>query len=285
MSNVLARVSAALAAAVTILALLTAPRAEVASVPTVPNLDITTEAPICSSRIVAVGDLDGSGLVATGRLAVAANPDHVVLLGDLAYPDGRAGDFRELMGDPSWTALRPKTVTLPGNHEYHTTGASEFWKRFPEPLPRVVDVGCGWRLFAINSERGVTAQTAWVKAQLATPGPVIVAMHKPVKSSGRHGPTASLKPIWDLLKGRVSIVLSGHDHDAERFKRSYNRLQIVSGLGGATYRSFGTIRTGSAYRLSKRAAIWQAILHADGSYDRAFLTTSGPRDVGVNRPY
>lgn len=262
----------------------------VSSRPLAGQLDFTTEAPVlpCMSKIAAVGDIDGSGLQTNSKLAQSVSPNHVILVGDVAYPDGRTKDFAELLNDPGWAALKPITHVVPGNHEYRQSGAAPFFKVFPLPIPRTVDLGCGWRLFLINSERGTVntaAQLAWLKQQLKTAGPVVLAFHRPVKSSGQHGPSAKMKPFWNALDNRVSIIVSGHDHDAERFARSHNRLQIVTGLGGRDYRPFSTIRAGSAFRMKNRPAIWVAELMGDGSYNRRFVTTTGDRDVGINKPY
>ena len=50
----------------------------------------------------------------------------VFTTGDNAYPDGTDPDFENCY-EPSWGRHKPRTYPSPGNHEYHTPGASGYF--------------------------------------------------------------------------------------------------------------------------------------------------------------
>ena len=64
----------------------------------------------------------------------------------------------------------------------------------------------------------------------------VVCLHHPVYSSGKHGPTpgaqALLEPI--LVRHRVDLVLTGHDHHYERTVPIGGVTYVVSGGGCKT---------------------------------------------------
>jgi len=91
-----------------------------------------------------------------------------------------------------------------------------------------------------------SAQELWLKADLAAnAGKHILAMwHAPEFSSGGHGSTTTYITWWrDLYAAHAEIVLSGHDHDYERFARQSpdgaadpkGIRQFVAGTGGAAH--------------------------------------------------
>src|SRR5947207_14326673 len=68
---------------------------------------------------------------ATSDLAVALKPDAVLALGDNQYEDGRLEKYRAAY-DPSWGRLKSVTYPTPGNHEYHISGAVDYFAYFGE---------------------------------------------------------------------------------------------------------------------------------------------------------
>jgi acid phosphatase type 7 len=83
--------------------------------------------------IVAAGDIAncaGEGDEETARL-VGGIEGTVLTLGDEAYPEGTAQDFRECY-EPSWGQFKGRTKPVPGNHEYETEGASAYFGYFGE---------------------------------------------------------------------------------------------------------------------------------------------------------
>src|ERR671920_905194 len=79
--------------------------------------------------IVAAGDIadcSSEGDEATARLIGDIDGATVLTLGDNAYPDGAAQDFRECY-EPSWGQFKARTRPTPGNHEYKTGGSSAYF--------------------------------------------------------------------------------------------------------------------------------------------------------------
>lgn len=64
----------------------------------------------------------------------------------------------------------------------------------------------------------------------------IVALHHPVYSSGRHGPTPRLDELLEplLVRHHVDLVLTGHDHHYERTAPIDGVTYVVSGGGCKT---------------------------------------------------
>jgi acid phosphatase type 7 len=157
----------------------------------------------------------------------------VLALGDTQYEDGCLDDF---LGPGAYHATwgRKKAITapVPGNHEYHLTACSTmgggyfqyFGSAAGDPTEGYYSFDLGaWHLIALNSEIAHGAgsqQVQWLQQDLAaTTRPCILAYwHKPRWSSGVHGGSTAYAPFWDALyDAGADLVLTGHDHDYERF--------------------------------------------------------------------
>jgi hypothetical protein len=106
--------------------------------------------------VVAAGDIvdcTRENDEATARL-VGGMEGTVLTLGDNAYPEGTAQDFEECY-EPSWEQFKERTMPTPGNHEYHTEGASAYFDYFgdaagePDEGYYSFDLGA-WHLVALN---------------------------------------------------------------------------------------------------------------------------------------
>jgi acid phosphatase type 7 len=193
--------------------------------------------PLSGNVIVAAGDIascSGEGDEATARL-LGGIEGTVLALGDEAYPHGTAQDFRECY-EPSWGQFKERTRPVPGNHEYETEGASAYFDYFgregrdPDKGYYSYDLGA-WHIVALNSNCGEgeircgpgSAQTKWLKQDIAANSDegqcTLAYMHHPRFSSGEeHGSTPTLEPLWEALyKAGADVVLSGHEHNYERF--------------------------------------------------------------------
>ena len=108
--------------------------------------------------------------------------------------------------------------------------------------------------------------------------------HHPRYSSGMHGNDSSMQEIWQvLLANGVDIVLSGHDHDYERWQPMDDAgnvdpdgiVQFVVGTGGTALRSFSTTQpAGSVVRNDSTHGILRLRLRAS-DYDWEFLPIDG----------
>src|SRR5215217_1275578 len=182
------------------------------------------------------------GGVGATRRSIATGPivaTVVVLLlavGDEAYPKGTAANFEECY-EPSWGRFKERTKPVPGNHEYETEGARGYFEYFGEAAGdpeegyySSYNLG-SWHIVALNSNCGEgevrcgpgSAQTKWLKEDLASNADegrcALAYMHHPRFSSGEeHGSTPKLEPLWEALyETGAGVVLSGHEHNYERF--------------------------------------------------------------------
>ena len=196
-----------------------------------------------------IGFCDGTHDEDVAALA-ASLPGTIALLGDLAYPDGSTTDYSRCFA-PAWTPLLSRIRPAPGNHEYATRNAVPYFTFFGAsagpsgPGWYSYDLGT-WHIVALNSNCYAvggcgpdSAQFAWLKLDLAAagssrPGACTLAYwHHPRYSSGLHGDDQEMQRIWaELASAGADIVLSGHDHDYERFAPIDGIRQFVVGTGG-----------------------------------------------------
>jgi hypothetical protein len=216
----------------------------------------------------------------------------VLALGDLQYPSGTLDAFKRSYA-PTWGRLKSKTKPVPGNHEYNTTGAAGYYDYFGAQAGNrskgyySFDVGA-WHFVALNSERDTGAsgaQVAWLKADLrAHPKKCVAAFfHAPRWSSGEHGGTTRVAAfVKELYAANADLMLSGHDHNYERFHplnpsgvRDDARgiVQIVSGLGGKSQRTVTAKATSAAANRSSYGYS-RLVLHA-GSADITYVSAVG----------
>lgn len=243
-----------------------------------------------SCTLAAAGDIAGEdfkdGAARTASLIRARHPRAVVALGDTAYEDGSREDYAGYY-EPTWGAFKGRTFAVPGNHEYHTNGASGFARYFGhESLSnRGVDL-CGWRLLLVNEYEGVDSGARFLarEARRRPDVPHIVVWHEPRFSSGEeHGSDPDMQPLWAAaVAARAAVVLNGHDHDYERFAPldaagdpvRHGTTEFVTGLGGHHIREFGDIEAHSVARFTGTPAVLFLTLRPDG-YSWAERTVDG----------
>jgi hypothetical protein len=240
----------------------------------------------------------------TKALVDAAGADRVLALGDLQYSAGSLNDFQTGY-DLTWGALSDRTLPTPGNHEYLTAGAAgyfAYWGAQAGPERRgwyATAIG-DWQVLSLNSnctEAGGcgrdSAQGRWLAAELAasTATCQLAFWHHARFSSGSHGDTAAVQPLWELLEEHgVELVLSGHDHGYERFEplradgtaSADGIVSHVVGTGGINLRDFATVRVGSEARV-KRYGVLVLGLHADGWTEEFRATDGSVTGAGTTR--
>ena len=215
------------------------------SVTTAPRPTTTsTPAPAPGVVVAAAGDIAcprSLSCVDTSALIDAMHPAAVLALGDLQYENGALEDFRAVY-DATWGRFKAITHPAPGNHEYSTPRAAGYFAYFRGVATWYsFDLG-GWHLVSLNSNcRSVggcqagSPEERWLKADLAAhPAKCTLAFwHHPRWSSGLHGTDPGYDAFWnDLANANAELVLSGHDHDYERFAPDRGVRQIVAGTGG-----------------------------------------------------
>jgi len=222
--------------------------------------------------VIAAGDIGMCGRPAVAQVAdlVATLPGELLLLGDIAYFQGTAEQFRDCF-DPSWGRFRARWHPVPGNHEYESPNAAPYFSYFgsaagPSGLGYYALTAGDWLILMLNSNVPATVgspQYEFARAQLtAQRTPCTMAVwHHPRFSSGPSGNSAAMRDMWALLESsRAEVVVSGHDHLYERFARQRadgtadpadGIRQFVVGTGGADLYNFVRITPNSEERIMR----------------------------------
>lgn len=194
--------------------------------------------PVEQATVWAVGDGDaGEAAEQVADLIGSADPDRLLYLGDV-YERGTAEQY-ERNYEPTYGELAEITSPTPGNHEWptHRDGYDPYWT---EVAGRVLhsytfDVA-GWEVLSLNSEGDHgpgSEQLRWLRSELGEEGTCRIAYwHQPRFSAGIHGDEPDLAPLLAALAGRARIVLTGHDHNYQRFELEPELTQFVVGTGG-----------------------------------------------------
>lgn len=251
---------------------------------------------------VGAGDIascdDLSGAEATAKL-IDKIPGTVFAVGDLAYPEGSDEQFAKCYG-PTWGRFKDRTRPAPGNHEYRSDGASGyvhyFGKAAGDPKQAYYSYDLGkWHIISLNSEclhvggcGRESEQGKWLQQDLAKHPTVctLAYFHRPLFSSGlAHGRDPEVKPLWDILyHAGADVIISGHDHDYERFAPQdpegnadpqHGIREFVVGTGGKnSHRVLGPSQPHSEVRQADTYGVLKLTLHAE-SYDWQFVPEAG----------
>ena len=188
----------------------------------------------------AVGDSADGGRAAraVARLIASRRVDGLLYLGDV-YETGTLEEF-ERNYEPLFGRLAPVTAPTPGNHEWgnHDRGYDVWWEeqKGREPPLNYTFTAAGWRILSLNSETGGgrAEQVRWLRDQVDRPGNCRIAFwHTARYSAGvEHPDDPRMAPFWNALRGRATIVLSGHDHNMQRLAPVDGITQFISGAGG-----------------------------------------------------
>lgn len=251
--------------------------------------------------LLAAGDIANckmiSGAQETAKI-IEGIPGTVAALGDLALSNGTAEEFANCY-DKTWGAFKSRTRPAPGNHEFHSSGASPYFDYFgvaagdPTKGYYSYDLG-GWHIISLNGEckdiggcQMGSSEEKWLRADLqAHPAACTLAYwHEPLFSSGAtHGNNPNYIDFWrDLYKAKATIVLNGHDHDYERFAPqtpdgladpAHGIREFVVGTGGNNPRAFGSPKPNSEVRKAFTFGVLKLTLRAH-SYDWQFIPVAG----------
>jgi hypothetical protein len=188
----------------------------------------------------AVGDAADGGdrshevadMIAEGK------PDRVLYLGDV-YDDGTQEQFAENY-KPAFGRFDSITAPTPGNHDWRNRaqGYDPYWKAAGLVTNRhyySFRAG-GWEFVSLNSESGLekgSPQRRWLKQRMRGRGNCRIAFwHRPYLNAGKHGDQEDTEPLWRAVQGRAALVLNGHDHNFQHFKRRDGIVELISGAGG-----------------------------------------------------
>jgi hypothetical protein len=250
--------------------------------------------------VLAAGDIASCrspGDEATAALVRATPAASVLTLGDNVYESGSESEYASCYA-PTWGQFLARTHPAVGNHEYLTQDASAYFSYFgaaagpPDKGYYSFDVGA-WHLVSLNSNCSRAGgcgegspQLTWLRADLATHRTrcTLAFWHHPRFSSGEHGNQMQMAPIWQALyTAGADVVLSGHDHDYERFApqggnggadAALGIREFVVGTGGKNHYGFSSPQPNSEVRNDTTFGVIELTLRPTG-YDWQFLPEAG----------
>jgi hypothetical protein len=247
-----------------------------------PGQAVDDEPRVCDQELVA-------------DLITERKPAAFLALGDIQYDTGDLDAFRSQYA-PVFGAFLPITHPVPGNHEYQTSGASGYYQYFGA---RAGPAGKGWYSFDLGSWHVVALnsncddvsceagdeQETWLRQDLkAHPVRCTLAIwHHPRWSGGVHGDIEAVGPLVQALHdGGVDLLLTGHDHDYQRFTPmtpqgkadpAHGVREIVVGTGGRNLRPVGDAPGSEKASASAAGALF---LHLDqAAYRWEFAPVAG----------
>jgi hypothetical protein len=250
--------------------------------------------------LIAAGDIarcGSSGDIATAKIIAQYPAAAVAPLGDNAYESGLPSEYASCY-DPAWGAFKSRTYPAPGNHDFIDPGGAGYYGYFGAaagtPGQGYYSYNLGaWHIVVLNSSCGDaggcisgSAQGKWLQKDLvAHPALCTLAyFHHPLYSSGEWGDITWMQPLVQILYNHgAEMILSGHDHDYERFApqdaqgnldAALGIVQFVAGTGGSNHTPWTTIQPNSLVRDNTAFGVLKLTLHAT-SYDWKFLPVSG----------
>jgi Calcineurin-like phosphoesterase len=195
------------------------------------------------TRILAVGDFGVGGTAerTTGQAMKtwdASHPANLLLtLGDNDYtesPEAFGQNWSSAFGWLGGAGVRVRGTL--GNHDLRVDGGRYEFDALRMPAKHYERSRPGLDLFVLNSNSVGDRQTAWLERRLAasTARWKIVSFHHPAYTCGGYLSNPAVVSRWVPLfrKYGVQLVLSGHDHDYQRFARSHGVTYVVHGGGG-----------------------------------------------------
>jgi len=216
-----------------------------------------------------------------------------ITLGDNTYPVGQPEEFSNCY-EPTWGRFKERTLPSPGNHDYGMPKALGYFNYFgdiagPERRGYYATSLGTWRVVSLNSNLNkleMQKQIAWLQTELSTnkQSCTLAFWHHPAFSSGGHGSNDNMKPIWKMLaQAKADIVLSGHDHDYERFapmneegdKDEKNGIRnFVVGTGGAKLTPMFLPKLTTEIRSNSANGVLKLTLH-EKAYEWEFIPIPG----------
>lgn len=264
----------------------------------------TTAAPAAgrgsAATLLAAGDIascNSTGDEATAALLDGRPNAAVATLGDNVYESGTAGEFANCF-EPTWGRHKSRTRPAIGNHEYGVFRATGYFGVFgaaagEAPLGWYSYNLGSWHIVVLNSNCEAVGcmtggtQERWLREDLAA-NPALCTLaywHHPRFASGStHGSAVALQQLWTTLyDAGADVVLSGHEHNYERFAPldptgkpddARGIRQFVVGTGGRSHYPFGTPLPGSQVRNDNTYGLLALTLRP-GSYQWQFVPEAG----------
>lgn len=211
------------------------------------------DAPI---HFVALGDTGTAGAAekAVAQQMSAVPFEFMLFLGDIAYESGTATQLQNAFFAiyPDFLRYVPAYPTL-GNHERRTHQGRPYLEAFVLPEPeRYYSFDWGDVHFVcIDTTHRDSKQLVWLDEDLKKTKQrwKIVFGHHPMYTNSLRGPEMWIRRAFAKIvtMNRVDLVLTGHEHQYERFKVA-NVNYVISGGGGGQLTHFW----GSSHALKQK---------------------------------
>lgn len=202
-------------------------------------------------KFIGLGDTGtgGAAQVAIGRWIAAQPFDFMLFFGDIAYESGTPSQLQHKFFEVYRDILRyvPTYPTL-GNHERRTRKGRPYLEAFVLPEPeRYYSFDWGNVHFvAIDTTQRDTEQLTWLDKDLAAnklPW-VIVFGHHPMYTNSLRGPQLWIRKAFSKIftDHKVDLVVTGHEHQYERFRVADVNYVVSGGGGGRLTKVYGSSR-------------------------------------------
>jgi Calcineurin-like phosphoesterase len=193
--------------------------------------------------IIAFGDFGVGGETqrsfgAAVRRFEARNPaSYLVTLGDNDYTEDPAAFHANWEASFGWwRRAGVKVAGVLGNHDVRVQGGRYEYDELRMPGRYYRRVIGPVELYLLDSNDVDDAQTAWLRRTLARSRArwKVAAFHHPAYTCGNYDSHGPVLDRWVPLfeRYRVRLVLSGHDHNYQRFAVRRGVRYIVHGGGG-----------------------------------------------------
>lgn len=216
----------------------------------------------------------------------------VMTLGDNDYADGASPPAYGVCFDSTWGRHRPRAQPAPGEDDRRAGSLTGYFTYFGAaahgPLGYYsYDIG-SWHIVVLNATPSVdTAQVTWLRNDLAAQSNLCTAVlaHRPRFSSGNAGTSSGMAPVFQALHDfGVELLLSGNDHDYERFgpqapdqsaDPDSGVVQFVVGTGGRSHGNINLpLEPNSQSQNADTYGVLILTLHP-ASYDWRFIPVAG----------
>jgi 3',5'-cyclic AMP phosphodiesterase CpdA len=196
-------------------------------------------------RLIAFGDFGVGGETqrqfgAAVRRFEARNPaDYLVTLGDNDYTESPVDFLVNWEASFGWTERDGvKVAGVLGNHDVRVLRGRYQYDSLNMPGRYYRRAVGGVELYLLDSNGVDAAQTAWLRRTLARSRARwrIAVLHHPAFTCGRYASHEEVRRHWVPLfeRYRVRLVLSGHDHNYQRFAPRRGVRYVVHGGGSPT---------------------------------------------------
>lgn len=192
-------------------------------------------------RIIAFGDFGVGGQAQRSfgsavRRFEARNPaDLILTLGDNDYTESPKAFHANWEASFGWA---PSVAGVLGNHDVRVDGGRYEFDELGMPRRYYRRVVGPVELYLLDSNSVDAAQTAWLKHTLRRSKArwKLAAFHHPAFTCGTYSANRAVVARWVPLfeRYRVSLVLSGHDHNYQRFAPFRGVHYVVHGGGSPT---------------------------------------------------